>query len=69
MITGSTITKVVEGEVNAPGVEVLDAEGAYVSPGFINIHVHGGDGHDFMDGTEEAFLQIPKPTPTIALRR
>ncbi len=28
----------------------------YVAPGFIDIHVHGGGGHDFMDGTEEAFL-------------
>ncbi len=38
--------------------EIIDAEGHYVSPGFIDIHVHGGGGHDFMDGTVEAFLQI-----------
>ena len=24
----------------------------------MDIHVHGGGGHDFMDGTEEAFLEI-----------
>lgn len=30
--------------------------GYYIAPGFIDIHVHGGGGHDFMDGTEEAFL-------------
>ena len=35
---------------------VVDAEGHYVAPGFIDIHVHGGGGHDFMDGTVEAFL-------------
>src|SRR5690606_13256426 len=29
-----------------------------LSPGFIDIHVHGGGGYDFMDGTEEAFEQI-----------
>lgn len=28
----------------------------YIAPGFIDIHIHGGGGHDFMDGTEEAFL-------------
>ena len=28
----------------------------YVAPGFIDIHLHGGGGHDFMDGTEQAFL-------------
>lgn len=38
------------------GDELIDAEGNYVSPGFIDIHVHGGGGHDFMDGTVEAFL-------------
>ena len=26
-------------------------------PDFIDIHVHGGGGHDFMDGTEEAFIK------------
>lgn len=38
------------------GDEVLDAAGAYLSAGFIDIHLHGGGGYDFMDGTEEAFL-------------
>jgi len=36
--------------------EIVDAAGKYVSPGFIDLHVHGGAGHDFMDGTPEAFL-------------
>lgn len=31
-----------------------DAEGCYVSPGFIDLHTHGGGGFDFMDGTVEA---------------
>ena len=35
--------------------EVVDARGAYAAPGFVDMHVHGGGGADFMDGTVEAF--------------
>ncbi len=34
--------------------QVMDAEGGFIAPGFIDIHVHGGAGADFMDGTIEA---------------
>ena len=35
-------------EVEIPaGCEMIDAEGAYVGPGFVDIHVHGGNGHMF----------------------
>src|SRR3954470_17797363 len=33
----------------------IDLGGVYLAPGFVDLHVHGGDGADFMDGTEEAF--------------
>lgn len=38
----------------------IDANGNYISPGFIDIHVHGGGGHDFMDGSEKAMEQAAK---------
>ncbi len=47
-----------ERDVDVPDATTLNAGGQYVAPGFIDIHVHGGGGHDFMDGTEEAFLKI-----------
>lgn len=38
-------------------VRIIDAEGRYVAPGVIDIHSHGGAGHDYMEGTKEAFLK------------
>ena len=34
---------------------VIDANGAYIMPGFVEVHAHGGGGFDYMDGTVEAF--------------
>lgn len=38
----------------------VDAEGRYISPGFIDIHVHGGGGFDFMDGSPQAVIGMAK---------
>ena len=40
------------------GINAIDLGGMYLAPGFVDLHVHGGDGADFMDGTAEAFLQV-----------
>lgn len=42
------------------GCEIIEVNGKYVSAGFIDIHLHGGGGYDFMDCTKEAFLGISK---------
>jgi N-acetylglucosamine-6-phosphate deacetylase len=34
-----------------PDAERIDAGGLYIAPGFVDIHVHGGAGSDFMDAT------------------
>ena len=49
------IIKGIFGSVPA-GAEVIDCDGCYVSPGFIDMHTHGAGGSDFMDGTVDAFL-------------
>lgn len=36
----------------------IDLGGKYLAPGFVDLHVHGGDGADFMDGTAEAFRTV-----------
>jgi N-acetylglucosamine-6-phosphate deacetylase len=38
--------------------QVIDAKGGWVLPGFIDVHVHGGYGADFMDASREALETI-----------
>ena len=40
--------------------EVIDANGLFLSPGFIDIHIHGAGGYDTMDGTVDAIDSISK---------
>ncbi len=57
LITNGIITEVKEGNIDVSNAIEIDAKGNYIAPGFIDIHVHGGGGHDFMDGSETAFLK------------
>lgn len=46
-------------EFTAEGVDkVIDAAGAYVAPGFVNVHIHGCDGADTMDEDADALGKI-----------
>jgi N-acetylglucosamine-6-phosphate deacetylase len=36
----------------------IDARGSFIGPGYVDIHVHGGDGVDFMDGTPQAVAAV-----------
>ena len=42
----------------AEDIERLDAQGCIVCPGFVDMHVHGGDGADSVDGSEEAVRTV-----------
>ncbi len=53
---GGVITDVGFGAYRGEAKSVVDAGGEWVSPGFIDIHLHGAGGYDFMDCTVEAFL-------------
>lgn len=58
VIADGKILEVSEENIDVPGAGVIDARGHYIAPGFIDIHVHGGGGHDFMDNEIEGFLAI-----------
>ena len=49
LLDGDRIAEVGERrEIEIPAdCEMIDAKGAYVGPGFVDIHVHGGNGHMF----------------------
>ena len=44
--------------------EIIDAHGNFVSPGFINIHIHGCAGADTMDATPAALKSMCEFLPT-----
>jgi N-acetylglucosamine-6-phosphate deacetylase len=48
----------VEGTYRRDAANVVDLGGKYLAPGFVDLHVHGGDGADFMDGTADAFRTV-----------
>jgi N-acetylglucosamine-6-phosphate deacetylase len=53
--TRGLLTRVGKAPKQLPkGLEVIDVTGKYLAPGWIDIHVHGGAGADFMDGTQQA---------------
>src|SRR5258708_38691214 len=58
VVEGDQIVEVREGDVDVPDALEIDAQGKYVSPGFIDLHVHGGGGWDFMDCSGAAFFKI-----------
>lgn len=56
-VDGGKILDIVPGDAGFEG-QVLDAEGKYISPGFIDIHIHGCAGHDTMEGTVDSLEKM-----------
>lgn len=52
---GGRITAIQHEAIATPHPNVIDAQGQYIIPGGIDLHVHGGGGHDFLECSEEAF--------------
>jgi len=58
LINDGIIVEVAAGNIEIEGATEIDAKGKFIAPGFIDLHIHGGGGHDFMDGSETGFLEI-----------
>ena len=55
IIDGTKILEIGNNNLKVEGAVIVDANENYVLPGGIELHVHGGGGRDFMEGTEDAF--------------
>jgi N-acetylglucosamine-6-phosphate deacetylase len=55
IINDNKILEVSNCDLAVVGANIVDARGMYIVPGGVEIHVHGGGGRDFMEGTEDAF--------------
>ena len=59
LFTDKILALVREGDIPSD-VEIIDAEGGYVAPGFIDLHIHGYLGRDVCDASEESMRIISK---------
>ena len=41
-----------------PSIEAIDLGGNFLAPGFVDLHMHGGNGHDVMEANVNAFRAI-----------
>lgn len=55
VIEDGRIAEITTGAIEIPDAEKIDAKGMNVCPGGIDLHIHGGGGRDYMEGTEDAF--------------
>ncbi len=58
VIFDKTIHAIVDADQLSKDLQIIDAGGAYLSAGFIDIHIHGSGGSDVMDATKEALETI-----------
>ena len=61
VIEKGRITRVAKGDVSAKGADtIVDVNGQYVMPGFIDVHTHGALTYDFCDADPKAIFEFAK---------
>ena len=58
VVEGEKILYVGEHPGDLSGMRVIDGKGLYLSPGFVDIHVHGGGGFGVMDCSPDGILRM-----------
>ena len=52
IIEGDRIAAIESAQHWPPAASVIDVRDSFIVPGFVDVHVHGIEGHDSLDGTE-----------------
>lgn len=60
LLYSDVIEGIVKPENIPQNAQIIDANGGFVSPGFIDLHIHGYLGKDVCDGEEESIRTISK---------
>ena len=55
IVENGKISRITTDSVEIPEAQTVCAKGLNVVPGGIDLHIHGGGGRDYMEGTPEAF--------------
>lgn len=58
VIFDQQIREIINENLLGPGIDVIDGGGAYLSAGFIDLHIHGCAGYDAMDEDDSALSSI-----------
>ena len=58
LVRGGRIAEIGPHTSVPPDAERVDCAGAYLVPGFIDLHINGAGGHDFVDNVDEAIDRI-----------
>ena len=60
LVRDGIIVEIFRGETKMKADVTVDAGGKYISPGFIDTHIHGGAGYDVMDADPVALVEIAR---------
>jgi N-acetylglucosamine-6-phosphate deacetylase len=58
VVEGARIRQVVDADALGDTIQRVDVGGRYVTPGLVDIHIHGALGHTFNQATSDAFAAI-----------
>ena len=61
LIKDGIIEAVTDRDIITDGYERIDCRELFISPGFVDIHQHGGGGSDYMDDDPDAYLKATRP--------